>query len=147
MAACPRLTELTVVFHHQYDAKHAEMGILLDPAGGARSAMSELVVACKALPDFDILQVVRVTINPVHLVCWCGWGGCGSRMDSSEQQEEILRIQTEDMKDWAIDCLKKPETGFQKGEKRKRKRITMRVFVFGPGRPCHSSGKVEEYEV
>ena len=147
VAACPRLTELTVVFHHQYDAKHAEMGILLDPAGGARSAMSELVVACKALPDFDILQVVRVTINPVHLVCWCGWGGCGSRMDSSEQQEQILRKQTEDMKDWAMDCLKKPKTGRQEEKERRRKRTTLRVFMFGPGRPCHTSGKVGEYEV
>ena len=110
MAACPRLTELTVVFR-QYDAQHAETGTVINPAGEARSAMSELIVACKALPDFNALQVVCSTTVPTPLFCWCGWGGCGSRMDSSEQQEEILRIQTEDMKDWAIDCLKKPETG------------------------------------
>ena len=144
MAACPRLTELTVVFHHQYDA---ETVTLIDPVGVAHSAMSELVVACKTLPDFDTLQVVRVTITPGGLVCWCGWGGCGSRMDSSEKQEQILRKQTEDMKDWAMDCLKKPETGRQEEKEERRKRTTLRVFMFGPGRPCHTSGKIEEYEV
>ena len=66
-------------------------------------------------------------------------------MEPSEQQEQTLRKQTEDMKDWAIDCLKKPEMGWREGEERKR--ITLRVFMFGPGRPCHSSGKVEVYEV
>ena len=147
MAACPRLTELTVVFHHQYDGQHAETGTLIDPAGGARSAMSELVVACKALPDFATLQVVRFTLVPGHLICSCGWGGCGSRMDSSKQKEEILRKQTEDMKDWAMDCLKRSETGWREGEERKRKRTTLRVFMFGPGRPCHSLAKVETYEV
>ena len=68
-------------------------------------------------------------------------------MYSSEQQEEILRKQTEDMKDWAMDCLKKPEAGWWEGEENERKRITLRVFMFGPGRPCHSSGKVGEYEI
>ena len=145
MAACPRLTELTVVFHHKCDVQHAGTGILFDPAGGAHSAMLELVVGCKALPDFDTLQVVRITLAQVHSSCGCGWGGCSSRMDSSEQQEEILRKQTEDMKDWAIGCLKKPEIGWREGEERKR--IMLRVFMFGPGRPCHSSGKVGEYEI
>ena len=147
MAACPRLTELTVTFHHEYDAQRTETGVLLDQAGRARSAMSEFIVACTALPDFDTLQVVRDTSVPGNLTCWCGWGGCGSRMGSSKQQEEILKKQMEDMKDWAMDCLKKPEAGLREGEERERKRITLRVFMFGPGRPCHSSGKVEEYEV
>ena len=147
VAACPRLTELTVLFRHKYDAQCPETGTPIDPTGGAHSAMSELVVACKALPDFNTLQVVRDTIIPVSLSCWCGWGGCGSRMGSSKQQQEIMRKQTEDMRDWAIDCLKKPKTGFQEGEERERKRITLRVFMFGPGRPCHSSGEVEVFEV
>ena len=147
VAACPRLTELTVVFHHQCDGQQAETGTLIDPAGGARSAMLELVIACKALPDFDTLQVVRFTLAPGHLICSCGWGGCGSRMDSSKQQEQILKKQTEDMKDWAIDCLKKSETGCREVEEGKRKRTTLRVFMFGPGRPCHSPAKVEAYEV
>ena len=68
-------------------------------------------------------------------------------MDSSKQKEEILRKQTEDMKDWAMDCLKRSETGWREGEERKRKRTTLRVFMFGPGRPCHSLAKVETYEV
>ena len=124
-----------------------EIGTLVDPTGGARSAMSELVVACKALPDFDTLQVVHVTAVPMYMMCWCGWVGCGSRMPgSSERQEEVLRGQTESMKYRAMDCLKKSETECQ-GEERERKKTTLRVFMFGPGCPCHSSGKVEEYEV
>ena len=117
-----------------------EIGTLVDPTGGARSAMSELVVACKALPDFDTLQVVHVTAVPMYMMCWRGWVGCGSRMPgSSERQEEVLRRQTEGMKYWVMDCLKKPETEYQ-GEK-ERKRTALRVFTFGPGRPCHNSGK------
>lgn len=65
---------------------------------------------------------------------------------SSERQEEVLRGQTESMKYRAMDCLKKSETECQ-GEERERKKTTLRVFMFGPGCPCHSSGKVEEYEV
>lgn len=34
------------------------MGILLGPAGGAWSEISELVVACEALPDFDTLRIL-----------------------------------------------------------------------------------------
>ena len=148
MAACRRLTELTIIFHHKYDVQHAEKGTLLDPAGRSRSAMSELVVACKALPDFDTLQVARITIVPPSLVCLCGWGGCGSRMNSTEQEEQILRKQTKDMKNWAIGCLTKPETGCREEEvERERKRTTLRVFMFGPGRPCHGSVEVKEYEV
>ena len=147
MVACPRLTELTVAFRYEYNGKHARTGTLIERIGGARSAMSELVVACKALPDFNTLQIVREIIIPFPLICRCEWGGCGSRMDSSEEQEEISRKQMEDMKDWTMDCLKKPETGFQEGEERERKRITLRVFMFCAGRPCHSSGEVEEYEV
>ena len=144
MAACPRLTELTIVSHYQYGVQHGEMGFLLDPAGGARSAISELVVACKALPDFNTLQIVRSIIVPSPLICRCGWGGCGSRMDSSEQSEQMLGKQTKDIKDWAIECLRKPEAGYREGAER---RSTLRIFKFSPGRPCHSSPKVEECEV
>ena len=147
MVACPRLTELTVSFRYMYYSKHAKTGTLIDPIGGARSAMSELVVACKALPDFNTLQIVRENAVPTPLICRCEWGGCGSRVGSSEEREEISRKQTEDMKNWTMDCLKKPEVGFQEGEERERKRIMLRVFMFCPGRPCHSSGEVEEYEL
>ena len=68
-------------------------------------------------------------------------------MDSSKQQEQILKKQTEDMKNWAIGCLTKPETGCREEEERERKRTTLRVFMFGPGRPCHGSAKVEVYEM
>ena len=147
MAACPKLTELTVISHYQCDSQHADMGNLINPAGRAPFAISELVVACKALPDFDTLQMVYTAAIPYNLVCPCGWGGCGSRMDSTEQEEQILRKQTEDMKNWAIGCLTKPETGCREGEERERKRTTLKVFMFSPGRPCHSSATVEVYEV
>ena len=67
-------------------------------------------------------------------------------MGSSEVREQMLRNQTEDMKDWAIDCLKKPVTGCREGEERKR--IALVISTFSPGRPCDAnSAKVEEYEV
>ena len=147
MAACPKLTELTVISHYQRDTRYAEMGNLLNPAGRAPFAISELVVACKAFPDFGILQIVRIAAVPCYLMCSCRWGGCGSRMDPLEQQDQILRKKTKDMKDRVIDCLKKLEIGCQEEEEWKRKRTTLRVFTFGPGRPCHSPAKVKEYEV
>ena len=66
-------------------------------------------------------------------------------MDYSEQQEQALRTQTKDLGDWAIDCLKKSGTGCREGEERKG--ITLRVFRFSPGRPCHGSASIEEHEV
>ena len=145
MVACPRLTELTVAFPYLPGAQRGETKILVDPSGRARSAVSELAVACKALPDFDTFQIVYSPLVPTSLGCECGWGGCGSRMDYSEQQEQTLRMQTKDLEVWAIECLKKPGTGCREGEERKG--ITLRVFRFSPGHPCHGSARIEEHEV
>ena len=130
MAACPRLAELTVISHYHHNAKHIE----------AARAISELVVACKALPDFDTFQIIR--IPTVQFFCnFCGWGACGSRAYPSEEWKQMVRRETEDIEDWAIDCLKKSEAGCRKrGE---RKRIALRVFKHNPGGPCHSSTMVE----
>ena len=62
-------------------------------------------------------------------------------MRSSEQQEQTLRMQTKGMEDWAIDCLRKPGTGWQEGEEKKR--ITLRILRFSSGGPCHSPAKIE----
>ena len=145
MVACPRLTELTVTLPYLPGAHRAETRILFDPSGRARSAIAELVVGCKGLPDFDTFQIVYSPLVSPCLLCHCGWGGCGSRMDPSEQQEQILRTQTKYLEDCAIDCLKKPGTGCREGEERKG--ITLRVFRFIPGHPCHSSAMIEEREV
>ena len=145
MVACPRLTELTVTLPYLPGVQRVEMKILVDPSGRARSAISELAVACKVLPDFDTFQIVYSPLVPSPLLCHCGWGGCGSHMNPLEQQEQTLRTWTKDLDDWAIDCLKKPETGCREGEERKG--ITLRVFRFIPGHPCHSSAMIEEREV
>ena len=143
MTAFPRLTELTVIASHPSDAQLTETGILLDPAGRVRLAISELVPACKILLDFDTFQLVRFSIIPPRLVCWCGWGKlCSDHRPSSEQWEEALGKQAGDLGEWAIDCLKKPETECREGEGRKR--TTLRTIEFGPG---YRSVKVEEHVV
>ena len=143
MAACSRLTELTVVSPHPSDAQLTKTGILLDLAGKARSAISELVAACKSLPDFGTFQIVRFPIISPPLVCWCGRGElCHSHRPSPGDWEEALEKQTEDLGEWAINCLKEPETECREGEGRKR--VTLRTIEFGPG--CRSV-KVEEHGV
>lgn len=141
MAACPRLTELTAVFPYPHSTEPMETRILLDPAGRARSMISELIVACKALLEFDTLQIVHCPLVPSSLVCQCRWGGCGSRMHFSEQRQQTLGEKMKDLEDWAIECLKKSETRCQEGGERKK--ITLRAFRFSSGRPCHSFAKVE----
>ena len=137
LAACPRLTELTVAFPRSYRGQVMEGGILPDPAERAHSAMSELVLACKALPDFDTLQIVRTLIVPPDLVCWCGRRDCSRHGPSEEQWEHTLEKRAKDLEEWAVVCLKKPRTGCQEGE---RRRTTLRIIKFGPS---HWSAKVE----
>ena len=132
MAACPRLTELTVILPYPHGAEITDTGILLDPIGVARSAISELVIACKALPDFDTFQIVRYPIGPPPLVCRCtNWWECSAHTPSSEQWEEALEKQMKDLEEWAIDCLKEPRIECQEEG---RKRTTLRAIKFAPGR-------------
>ena len=136
VTACPRLNELTVILPYPRGTEPLATRDLLDPARRARSTILQLITACKVHSDFDTLQIVRFPLVPPFLVCRCGWGGCGGRIRSSEQQEQALRKQTKDLEDWAIDCLKKPE-------RRERKTITLRVLSFRSGRPCNSPAKVD----
>ena len=55
-----------------------------------------------------------------------------------------MEKQVKDLTAWAVGCLKGPKMGRREVEGR---RITLRVIEFGPGRPCQSPVKVEEYEV
>jgi hypothetical protein len=129
MAGCPRLTELTVFYPHP-DNMATETGIPADSIGSARFATLELVHACKALPDFDTLQIVHFLGNPLS-------------PSLTDQWDQALRDQA---KDW-IDCLKKTKMGCQ--EEVGRKKSTLRVIQLSPDLPMPHLGsvKVEVYEV
>ena len=147
VAACPKLTEVTI-FPDPYYARITETGILCDPDRRVLSAMSELVVACKALPDFDTLQILHFSVPPHHPICWCEWERCRNHILHMKQREQSLREQARDMKDFAINCLKS-KTGCREGEGRER--ITVRVVRLNSTlpRPDYYLGsvEVEEYEV
>ena len=131
MAACPMLAELTI-YPYQYDAIMTEEGFVHDPIGKALSAISGLVIACEALPDFDTLQIVYNTFLPPCLECWCGPKQCGSHALHREQWEQSLKEQAKGMKDVAVDCFKKSKAGCQ--ERDGRKKITVRVVRLSSAR-------------
>jgi hypothetical protein len=108
---CPMLSELTVFYPHSGNTLAG--GILPDGIGSAHSVISELVSACKALPDFDTLQIVHFLGTPLS-------------PSSTEQWEQEL---TGQVKDW-IDHLKKPRTRCREGEGRKK--TTLRVIELSP---------------
>ena len=62
-----------------------------------------------------------------------------------EQWERTSKKHTKDLEGLAVECLKKPKTGYLEGEKGKT--TTLRIIGFSPGLPCQSSVEVEEYEV
>ena len=149
VAACPRLTELTVISPHPHDSHRRETGALTDPVGSARSAASELVNACKALPDFDTFQIAHFPFVTLFPKCPCGWFLCGgSSIGTREpraEQNQISGIKA--VKDSVIDCLK-PKAECQEGEGRKK--IMLRIIELDSERrsPYYlGSVKVEEYEV
>ena len=123
VAACPRLTELTVICPHPDSTEDTETGYLLDPVGSVLSATSEFVNACKALPDFDTFQIVH---------------GCGLAYievgPGAEQWRRVLGEHVDGAKDLAINCLKELETGYREGEQRKK--TTVRVIELLAGSSC-----------
>ena len=145
MVACPGLTELTVICPSSIDAQVTRTTVPLDPVESVRSAISELVIACKALPDLDTLQIVYFPVFPPSMICACNSVWCNIHRPSTEERQ-ALRDYMKGVKDWVIDCLKRPETGCQR-----RKKITLRVIKLtrDPLRPLlyRGSAKVEEYEV
>jgi hypothetical protein len=129
---CPRLTELTVLCPHPGLIDLTER-VYLGLVGRVRSAMPELVNACKALPDFDTFQIVH---SP----------------DGGNRELDKLREHLGSVEDIAISCLKEPETGCREGEGEGRKKIMVRIIelVASGSRPAPvylDSVKVEEYEV
>ena len=165
MVACPKLTELTVLCPHPYPRLHPhdtpgrDIEYLLETIEAARSAILELVNACKTLPDFDTFQIVHfsITTPPPTRLCW-PWQ-CGGLGSYTEEQKQVLRELIQTVKDVAIDCLKELETGCQQGEGRTK--TTLRIIELNsvltdtPRRLSHgaspifhlSSVKVEEYGV
>ena len=135
-----------------------EIGLPPFPIESACSAISELVNECKALEDFSILQIVHLSLTTVPVRCWCGFTRCGALGPYSETQKQALREQMKGVKDWAIDCLKRPERG--RREREGRKGTTLRVIelsstlnrfpTYGDGglqRFHLGSVKAEEFEV
>lgn len=135
VAACPRLTELTIVCPHPNDGPVAEMGILPDPTESVRSAVLELVIACKVLPDFDTLQIVHFPHRGRHEA---------RDRNGNSREPKRSRDEVKGLKDWMINCLKS-ETGRQ--EEEGRKKTTLRVIKLSPDRPLLSSVEVEVYTV
>lgn len=137
------LTELTVIFPYLRCTRLTETGVLLDPTReSAQLAISELVAACRTLPDFHTFQIVCLLIIQPHMACWCG-GKCSKSIPwGMSQSDRSLREQAKGMKDFAIGCLKKPGMGCLEGGGRKR--TTLRIIQFTLG--SHSE-VVEECEV
>ena len=100
--------------------------------------MSELVIACKALPDFDTLQILYFPTTPPHPICWCGGHGT-----SREQWKRKLREQAKDMKDLAVVCLQGAETVCQEGEGGKRTTVRVVRLRSGRRRPERHPGSAE----
>ena len=130
-AACPRLTELTIIFPYclRYD-RRTEWEFTPDLA----EVMSELVGACEALPDFNVLQIVRFSISPYWTMDWRS-----VRTSAMEQLEQKMRKRTKEVEDLALDCLKMHKARCREGGGRKR--TTLKVITF-PRDPL--SGEVEE---
>jgi len=141
VAACQRLTELTVTYPHPHDTSFSNQGVLLDKVETTRSAALEMVNACKELPDFDTIQIVYFLSTTA-----LGWGGC-IIPSFSERQNRVLRERIKGVADLVIDCLKEPGTRRREGEGRKKRMV--RVIELSPDHQRYHLGpvKVEEYEV
>ena len=123
VAACPKLTELTVLYPHPHThgwdprgSSGTAKGLPPCPAERVRSAISELVNECEALPDFTTLQIVHLTLTTLPPICWCGVTECGVLGPYTEERKRALREQMKGVEDWTVDCLKRAKTGCQEGE-------------------------------
>jgi len=132
VAALPRLTELSLLYPHPPGTLSAKGGVPLDVVEAARSTVSELVDVCKGLPDFDTLQIVHFLprLPPPSRV---GGSSRGHGPPFIEQRRQELREVVNDLRDWAMDCLRKSKTGCREGEGGKR--TTIRVVELSPYLP------------
>ena len=100
--------------------------VLSRPPDIPRSPISELVKACKALPDFSTLQITYLTL-PDHLPCWCKWRGLGVTGSCTEAWDRMLREEVDGVRDLAVACLRVVRMGRQQGEGRKQPALSERV--------------------
>jgi len=154
VAACPRLTELTILCPHPHllphDFRFSETGATLSPVRSARSVTVEVVNVCKELTDFNTLQIVHFSLS----ASGPGGGLEGERANRLRITNQASREQAESMKDWALDCLKKSRTGCELEGKKKRmlRVIELSSSIADLGTPYRARShlgpvKVEEYEV
>lgn len=129
-AACPRLTELTI-FPYPLISNPMTAGI------------SELVVACRALPDFDTLQILHFPAQPPPTY----WSG--NYVTLNGRWEQSLRHQANCVRDLVIDCLRSPKLGCEEGEGRKRTMVKIVRLSSVRSRPHPDPGfvKVEVLKV
>ena len=80
---------------------------------------------CNALPDFDTLQIVHFSLTTPPPISRCG--RCDGPVSYTEQQKQTLKDQLQGVKDLAVDCLRKLETGHQEGEITKKMTLRKRV--------------------
>ena len=144
MAACPRLTEFTIIFPHRRVEERKELPPIF--VEKVHSAISDLADACKALQDFDTLQVARFPLipPPPAQYCWCNeWPdcGCGVYPIYIDREERALEKEMRELEEWAIECLRRPKTGCPEVAER---RSALRSIKFGSS---WSSVEVDEYEV
>jgi len=129
------------------------MGTLLGTTRTARSALLELMNACDALPNFGTFQIVHLSLTtppPMRKYQW--YRGLGPY---TEQEEQVLREQIQDMKDRAINRFTRPEAGCQEGGGREK--AALRFIELNPALADTNVGippvfhlgsmKVEEYGV
>ena len=136
MVSLLKLTELTILYLHPRGSATKATGIPIDVDEAARSATLELVDACKAPADFDRLQIVHFLPRRPSLTWLNSWLGGQSDRDAT-QRDKALTEQLNGLKDWLIECLRKPDTGCQDGEGRKMTRL--RVIKLGPDDPYGES--------
>ena len=94
--------------------------------------MLGLIGACKALPDFDTLQIVYAPDSAPPSGHESAQRWVGLLLSRRRGEQVWLRGQVKAMKDWATEYLRRPETGHHKAEGRG---TTLRVIELGPAYP------------
>ena len=148
IAACPKLTELTIICPQQGSIEATETGYFHDPVGSVRSATSGLANACKALSDFDTFQIVHFPASIPDLICGHALPD-GVRDGRVRPTLQTPREHVDGVKDLVINCLKEPETGCREGKGRKRTTVRVIELVARGSYPnlYLDSVEVEEYKV
>lgn len=136
VAALSRLTELTVLYPHPHDTPIDDMGNPVDAIQATRSAMSELVETCKALPDFNTLQIAHFLLFTPSMNCIERMLS-GHGLPSVQQREEEVMEQVNGVKDLAINSLRKAKPRYRQGGTRKK--TTFRILELTPSGPLRNT--------